>query len=145
MTTKTDLVTLEGSGLIQVAAVQPELEYLFRHALVRDAAYSSLLKQDRRALHKLAAESLLAVYPERRRELAPVIAMHFEQAGDPASAAEHFAVAGEHALERFAQREAVSFFRRALDLLPPNDPRVDLRMRAAIGRDRKSTRLNSSH
>jgi len=62
-----------------------------------------------------------------------VIAMHFEQAGDPASAAEHFAVAGEHALERFAQREAVSFFRRALDLLPPNDPRVDLRMRAAIG------------
>ncbi|TMC69992.1 MAG: hypothetical protein E6J13_10180 [Chloroflexi bacterium] len=133
MTTKTDLVTLEGSGLIQVAAVQPELEYLFRHALVQDAAYSSLLKQDRRALHKLAAESLLAVYPERRRELAPVIAMHFEQAGDPASAAEHFAVAGEHALERFAQREAVSFFRRGLELLPVDDPRADLRMRAAIG------------
>ncbi|TMC75539.1 MAG: hypothetical protein E6J15_07175 [Chloroflexi bacterium] len=133
MTTKTDLVTLEGSGLIQIASVQPELEYLFRHALVQDAAYSSLLKQDRRTLHKLAAESLLGIYPDRRRELAAVIAMHFEQAGDPASAAEHFAVAGEHALERFAQREAVSFFRRALDLLPPNDPRVDLRMRAAIG------------
>jgi len=133
MTTKTDLVTLEGSGLIQVAAVQPELEYLFRHALVQDAAYSSLLKQDRRALHKLAAESLLAVYPERRRELAAVIAMHFEQAGDPASAAEHFAVAGEHALERFAQREAVSFFRRGLELLQADDPRADLRMRAAIG------------
>ena len=41
MTTKTDLVTLEGSGLIQIASVQPELEYLFRHALVQDAAYSS--------------------------------------------------------------------------------------------------------
>jgi tetratricopeptide (TPR) repeat protein len=133
MTTKTDLVTLEGSGLIQIAAVQPELEYLFRHALVQDAAYSSLLKQDRRALHKLAAESLLAVYPERRRELAAVIAMHFEQAGDPATAAEYFAVAGEHALERFAQREAVSFFRRGLELLPADDPRADLRMRAAIG------------
>ncbi len=133
MTTKTELVTLERSGLIQVAAVQPELEYLFRHALVQDAAYSSLLKQDRRALHKLAAESVLQVYPDRRRELAGVIAMHFELAGDPASAAEHFAVAGEHALERFAQREAASFFRRALDLLPANDGRVDLRMRAAIG------------
>jgi tetratricopeptide (TPR) repeat protein len=133
VTTKTELVTLERSGLIQVAAVQPELEYLFRHALVQDAAYSSLLKQDRRTLHKLAAESLLEVYPERKRELAGVIAMHFEQAGDGASAAEHFTIAGEHALERFAQREAVSFFRRAIALFPTDDPRVDLRMRAAIG------------
>jgi tetratricopeptide (TPR) repeat protein len=133
MTTKTDLVTLEGSGLIQIAAVQPELEYLFRHALVQDAAYSSLLKQDRRILHKLAAESLLEAYPDRRRELSGVIAMHLEQAGDPAGAAEYFAIAGDHALERFAQREAVSLFRRALDLLPADDPRADLRMRAAVG------------
>ncbi|OLB94963.1 MAG: hypothetical protein AUI15_16280 [Actinobacteria bacterium 13_2_20CM_2_66_6] len=133
MTTKTELVTLEASGLIQIAAVQPELEYLFRHALVQDAAYSSLLKQDRRALHELAAESLLTVYPDRQRELAAVIAMHFDQAGDVARAAEHYAIAGEHALERFAQREAVNFFKRAVELLPPDDPRVDLRMRAAIG------------
>src|SRR5439155_7660469 len=133
MTTKTELVTLERSGLIQVAAVQPELEYLFRHALVQDAAYSSLLKQDRRSLHKLAAETLLSLYPERRRELAAVIAMHFEQAGDRGNAAEHLIVAGEHALERFAQREAVSFFARSAELLPVDDPRVDLRMRAAIG------------
>ena len=133
MTTKTDLVTLEGSGLIQIAAVQPELEYLFRHALVQDAAYSSLLKQDRRILHKLAAESLLDAYPDRRRELSGVIAMHLEQAGDSAGAAEYYAVAGEHALERFAQREAVTLFRRALDLLPEDDPRADLRMRAAVG------------
>jgi tetratricopeptide (TPR) repeat protein len=133
MTTKTELVTLEASGLIQIAAVQPELEYLFRHALVQDAAYSSLLKQDRRALHKLAAESLLAVYPERQRELAAVIAMHFDQAGDVARAGEQYAIAGEHALERFAQREAFSFFKRAVDLLPADDPRVDLRLRAAVG------------
>src|SRR5206468_10884142 len=110
MTTKTDLVTLEGSGLIQVAAVQPELEYLFRHALVQDAAYSSLLKQDRRALHELAAESLLTVYPDRQRELAAVIAMPFDHAGDVARAAEQYAIAREHAPDRVAQREAVNFF-----------------------------------
>ena len=52
MTTRTELNTLEQSGLVQVAALEPELEYLFRHALVQDAAYSSLLKQDRRALHQ---------------------------------------------------------------------------------------------
>jgi tetratricopeptide (TPR) repeat protein len=133
MTTKNELGTLEASGLIQIAAVQPELEYLFRHALVQDAAYSSLLKQDRRALHKLAAESLLTVYPERQRELAGVIAMHFDQAGDVARAAEQYVIAGEHATERFAQREAVNFFKRAVELLPADDPRVDLRMRAALG------------
>src|SRR5207249_4355276 len=112
---------------------QPELEYLFRHALVQDAAYSSLLKQDRRSLHQLAAETLLAVYPERQRELAPIIAMHFEQAGDSARAAEHLVIAGEHAVDRFATREAVTSFAHALELLPPDDPRIDLRMRAAIG------------
>lgn len=133
MTTKAELGTLEASGLIQVAAVQPELEYLFRHALVQDAAYGSLLKQDRRSLHRLAAEALLELYPERRRELAAVIAMHFEQAGDTGTAAEHLIVAGEHALERFAQREAVSFFARSNQLLPADDGRADLRMRAAIG------------
>ena len=133
MSANADLGTLEASGLIQVAAVQPELEYLFRHALVQDAAYSSLLKQDRRSLHQLAAETLLAIYPDRQRELAAVIAMHFEQAGDSARAAEHLVVAGEHAVERFATREAVSSFARALELLPADDSRVDLRMRAAIG------------
>ncbi|MEK6225883.1 MAG: hypothetical protein AABM40_06235 [Chloroflexota bacterium] len=133
MTTKANLQTLEGSGLIRVAAYQPELEYLFRHALVQDAAYSSLLKQDRRSLHRLAAETILSLYPERQRELAAVIAMHFEQAGDAGKAVEHLVVAGEHAIERFAQREAVSFFERAAELLPADDPRVDLRMRAAIG------------
>lgn len=133
MNPRGDLATLEASGLIQVAALDPELEYLFRHALVQDAAYSSLLKQDRRALHRLAAETLLALYPERRRELAGVIAMHYEQAGDPAAAAEHLVVAGEEALERFANREAVAFFDRAEASLGSDDPRVELRIRSALG------------
>lgn len=133
MNTRAELGTLEASGLIQVAAFDPELEYLFRHALVQDAAYSSLLKQDRRALHRLAADTLLALYPERERELAAVIAMHLEQAGDDARAAEHLVVAGEHALERFANREAIAFFDRALRLIAAGDQTIDLRLRATIG------------
>jgi tetratricopeptide (TPR) repeat protein len=132
MTARGDLGTLEASGLIQLASVQPELEYLFRHALVQDAAYSSLLKQDRRALHQRAGETLLTLYPERQRELAGVIAMHFEQAGDAARAAEHFVVAGEHAAERYANREAVAFFDRA-DALRPADAPPESALRTAIG------------
>jgi len=133
MNTRAELGTLEASGLIQVATLDPELEYLFRHALVQDAAYSSLLKQDRRALHHLAADTLLSLYPERKRELAAVIAMHLEQAGDGGRAAEHLVVAGEHALERFANREAIKFFDRALALIPTGDATIDLRLRATVG------------
>ena len=82
MNARADLGTLEASGLIEIAALQPELEYLFRHALVQEAAYTSLLKQDRRSLHRAAAEIILALHPDRARELAGVIGMHFEQAGD---------------------------------------------------------------
>jgi predicted ATPase len=45
------LNTLEKSGLIRLAQIQPELEYLFRHALVQEATYESLLKNDRKRVH----------------------------------------------------------------------------------------------
>lgn len=131
MTARAELGTLEASGLIAIAALQPELEYLFRHALVQEAAYGSLLKQDRRMLHRAAAETLLSLYGQRQDELAAVIAMHFERAGDAVRATQYLVVAGEHALERFANREALAFFTRAAALA--DDSQLDLRLRAAIG------------
>ncbi len=131
MTARSDLGTLEASGLIEIAALQPELEYLFRHALVQDAAYASLLKQERRTLHRAAAETILALHPGRERELAAVVGMHFEQAGDSERAADNLVIAGEQALEHFANQEAIAFFRRAGALADVS--RVDLRLRAAVG------------
>ena len=140
MTARADLSTLEASGLIEIAALQPELEYLFRHALVQDAAYASLLKQDRRLLHRAAGETILALHPERAREFAGVIAMHFEQAAEMARAAEHLAIAGEHALERFANKEASRFFTRAVALA--GDAQAGLRLRSAIGAARAGWTFN---
>jgi len=67
------LTQLESHGLIRLAATQPELEYLFRHALVQDAAYASLVKADRKQLHLAVGEALESLYPEQvaSRELAP--------------------------------------------------------------------------
>src|ERR671935_2684040 len=113
MSARTELGTLEASGLIEIAALQPELEYLFRHALVQEAAYASLLKQDRRVLHRAAAETILSLHPQRERELAGVVAMHLENAGEAARAAHYYVIAGEHAVERFANREAITLFARA--------------------------------
>jgi tetratricopeptide (TPR) repeat protein len=142
LTARGELGTLEASGLIEIAALQPELEYLFRHALVQEAAYGSLLKQDRRTLHRAAAETILSLHAERERELAGVIAMHFEQAGDGVRAAPYLVLAGEHALERFANREAIAFFLRGGAIA--DETQVDLRLRAAIGGAKAGWTYNES-
>ena len=87
--TDLQLDTLEARGLIRLASLQPELEYLFRHALLQDTAYESLLKQERRALHQVVGATLEELYPERVGELAAVLAMHFEQAGDTDKAVDY--------------------------------------------------------
>jgi predicted ATPase len=89
------LIHLESSGLIRPASVEPEPEYLFRHALAQDAAYESLLKADRRILHRAVGEALERLYPDRRAELAPRLAAHFAEAGETARALDYFTLAAE--------------------------------------------------
>jgi len=120
VTAETQVDTLEAKGLIRLAAVQPEIEYLFRHALVQDAAYGSLLKQERRGLHAQVGEALETLYPERLEELAGVLAMHFEQAGETDKAIDYHVAAGHYGLQRNAIREAHAAFERAAALLPPD-------------------------
>jgi predicted ATPase len=115
--TDTQLETLQERGLVRLATVRPELEYLFRHALVQDAAYGSLLKQERRELHGQVGEALEQLYPERVGELAPVLAMHFEQAGEPEKAITYLAEAGEHALRQNAIQEGFAAYDQAASLI----------------------------
>lgn len=117
MTSDIQLDTLEAKGLIRLATLRPELEYLFRHALVQDAAYGSLLKQERRDLHGRVGEALEELYPDRVGELAPVLAMHFEQAGQIGKAIDYFVAGGDHALANNALREAFVAYDRAAGLL----------------------------
>jgi tetratricopeptide (TPR) repeat protein len=115
--TDMQLDTLEARGLIRIATVQPELEYLFRHALLQDTAYESLLKQERRALHLVVGETIEELYPDRLGELAAVLAMHFEQAGDTEKAIEYLSAAAQFASDRNAIVEAHDLFTRAAALL----------------------------
>jgi len=117
MTADTQLDTLESKGLIRIATLRPELEYLFRHWLVQDAAYGSLLKQERRALHGQVGDALEALYPERRAELAPVLGMHFEQAGETEKAIDYHLAGAQHALRQNAIHEAYGGFDRAAALI----------------------------
>ncbi|MDQ3931344.1 MAG: hypothetical protein M3252_00675, partial [Actinomycetota bacterium] len=129
-----DLTPLEASGLIRLDTVEPELEYAFRHALIQEAAYQSVLKQERRLLHQAVGEVLERRYPDRHAELAAVLAHHFEQAGAIERAVDHLIAAGQYALQRFANPEAHGFFSQALAHLPTgdDDPRT-LRRRVEAG------------
>lgn len=124
--------TLESAGLLLRAPTESELEYLFRHALIQEAAYRSLLRQDRRRLHLMVGETLEALYPERLEELAPLLAQHFFEASEAARALRYFALAGKAAEQVYANAEAVMHYTRALEIsktLPPTgqtDPESSL-------------------
>ncbi len=112
------LKTLEGTGLIAVAQLKPELEYLFRHALIHDAAYASLVKFDRIALHREVGEALERLYPDRlaSQELASLLGEHFFQAGDDERALKYFTLAGDASARVYANVEARQHYTRAVEI-----------------------------
>lgn len=76
MTTQDHLTQLEALDLIRLESSQPELRYLFRHALVHDAALGPLLRQDRRRLHLLVAEILERLYAGQEEQFAAELGRH---------------------------------------------------------------------
>ncbi len=104
---------LEAAGLLGLITVRPEPVYAFRHALIQDAAYGSLLRNERRRLHGVVGEVPERLSPQRRGELAAQLARHFEQAGRPDPAARYQLEAGEQALRRFANPQALDFLEKA--------------------------------
>jgi predicted ATPase len=100
-----DLLIADGAG--------HEANYRFKHALIQDAAYDSLLKSRRQALHRRAAE-ILAGQPERASAEPEVIAHHFTEAGLGDLAIEWWGKAGDQALRRSVFQEASSHLGKAI-------------------------------
>jgi serine phosphatase RsbU (regulator of sigma subunit) len=121
MTVISQLSRLESAGLISLAQYEPELEYLFRHVLVQDAAYGTLLTTDRKRLHQAVGEAVECLYADRLDELAAMLARHFQRAGDEQHALDYYIRAGDSALASFANLEAESLLRNAL-VLPSLQP-----------------------
>jgi class 3 adenylate cyclase/tetratricopeptide (TPR) repeat protein len=127
----------EAAGLLRIASVDPEPVFRFRHVLVQEAAYESLLKADRRRVHRDVGEAIEARNPDRREELAPLLGLHFERAGENERAVEYLHLAGRAANERFAVREARDLLDRAAALLAgmPEDEATE-RRRIEVDLDR---------
>jgi tetratricopeptide (TPR) repeat protein len=117
MTLDQHLNTLEDSGLVYPVQLSSELEYIFRHALVQEAAYASLLRQDRRRLHLAVGEALERNFPDQLNKLAPMLAQHFAEASDNVRAAKYYALAGEQSMQQYAIPEAITQYCHAIDIV----------------------------
>jgi class 3 adenylate cyclase/tetratricopeptide (TPR) repeat protein len=103
------------------SAFSDAVEYAFKHELLRNVAYESLLRKSRRMYHGHLGAWLIEQSGERSNEVAALVASHFEQAGQDADAAEWFGRAGQHARAGYAHASAIDYFQKALALLPTGD------------------------
>jgi predicted ATPase len=111
--------------------IGPESQYIFKHALIQDAAYQSLLKSKRQQYHQQIAHTLEERFPEIKETEPELLAHHYTEAGLVAQAIPYWQKAGQTAIQRSANAEAISHLRRALALLsdlPENVERVQLEL-----------------
>ena len=101
------LQRLVDAGLVFQRGAPPTAEYLFKHALVQDAAYGTLLRRTRQQLHARIAASLEARFPDRIAREPEALARHFSEAQQPDRALGYWLTAGERAIRRSANQEAI--------------------------------------
>jgi class 3 adenylate cyclase/predicted ATPase len=132
------LARLVDAEILFARGEPPAATYTFKHALIQETAYQSLLKRTRQQLHARTAQVLEERFPERVAAEPEVVARHYEQAGLVAQAITHYQRAGERATQRSANEEAIGHLRHALDLvatLPETRERhqMELGVQMAIG------------
>jgi class 3 adenylate cyclase/predicted ATPase len=109
-----EIDSLVAAGLLFRQGVPPNATYLFKHALVQDAAYGTLLRKPRSALHARIAESLESQFADIAERQPEQLARHYTEAGNVEKAAALWGKAGERSLERSALAEAAEQLTRAL-------------------------------
>ncbi|MEM8957035.1 MAG: adenylate/guanylate cyclase domain-containing protein [Pseudomonadota bacterium] len=111
------LKQLVDAELLYVSGGNEDPIYTFKHALIRDAAYESMLNSRRAELHRRAAEALVASFAEQTETQPQVVAAHFERAGKAERAAEYWLKSGRKAMAASAMTEALSHLERGLAML----------------------------
>src|SRR5271170_5128299 len=105
------------AGLVFQRGAPPAAEYLFKHALVQDTAYSTLLRGPRQALHRRIAEALEQRFPDLVETRPEILAHHYGEAAIADKAIGYWHLAGKLSVAKSAVREATAQLRRGLSLL----------------------------
>ena len=139
------IAQLEQAELVFRRGEPPEAVYSFKHALVRDAAYESLLKSRRQQLHGQIARALEERFADIVASQPEIAAHHFTEAGLVERAVDYWLKAGQHAARRSANAEALNHLTRGLELLPSiADPtlrnKLELLLQTSFGHSLRATK-----
>jgi class 3 adenylate cyclase/predicted ATPase len=103
--------------LLYQRGLPPRAKYIFKHALIQDAAYQSLLKRTREQCHRQVADILETRFPDTVKNQPELLAHHHTEANSPQTAVEYWLKAGQLAVNRFADQEAVGHLEKGLGVL----------------------------
>jgi len=123
------LEALGRSGLVLRSGTPPDANYRFKHALVQDAAYDSMLRDVRQARHGRIAEVLAEQFPDVAQNEPELLAHHFAEAGQNVVAADYWHMAGRRSAERSANAEAVVQLEKGIEVLHRETDSLDLSQR----------------
>src|SRR5262249_1888384 len=116
-TLKPRLSHLQTAEFIYEQPAFPEVEYTFKHALTQEVAYGSLLIERRKVLHDRAAQAIEALFHSRLEDHYGDLAHHYSRSGNTQKAVDYLHRAGQQAVQRSANIEAVTHFTAALELV----------------------------
>jgi TOMM system kinase/cyclase fusion protein len=144
-TLQRELGHLVEAELLYQRGLPPHATYTFKHALIQEAAYQSLLKRTRQQYHQRLAEVLLERFPDTAETQPEVVAHHFTEAGLMTQAIDYWHTAGQRATQRSAHVEAIAHLTRGLELLLtlPDTPERALReltLQLALGAPLQATK-----
>ena len=123
----------------------PDPEYVFKHALTQEVAYSSLLVERRKVLHEQTARAIEVLFHERLEDHYSELAYHYSRSGNTHKAVEHLHLAGQQAARRSAYAEAIQHYSAALELLQtlretPERTQPELTLQLALAASLQATK-----
>jgi class 3 adenylate cyclase/tetratricopeptide (TPR) repeat protein len=114
---KNQLEILQQLEFIVAKEDSPEIECVFKHALIQEVVYDSLLQKIRKELHESIAQSVERLYPERSDELVEVLAYHYERSNSKDKAVEYLRKSGRKARNRYTIEESHHYYQQAFELI----------------------------
>jgi predicted ATPase len=132
------LQQLVDAELLYCRGVPPQATYLFKHALIQEAAYQSLLKSTRQQYHQRIAQVLTEQFSETVQTQPELLAYHYTEAGLSAQAIIYWQRAGQRAIDRSAYAEAIGHLNKGLEVLDslpdtPERAQRELALQTALG------------
>jgi class 3 adenylate cyclase/tetratricopeptide (TPR) repeat protein len=111
------LYKLERAGLIKPRALHPEMEFMFKHALIQEVSYGSLLRRERQRVHERIGRTIEHLYQDRLSEFDETLAIHFQKSIATDKATDYLIRSGTKALRRCALDESDQYFKTAKSML----------------------------